>query len=78
MKKLNFIVAKGTKVGWWCNTCVAVAYDAENQKIVVKNSNDPLEKTVEFTEEEWEKFIEGVKKQEFDLEVLKQNATSGN
>lgn len=75
MKKLNFVTAKGTKQGWWCNTCVAVAYDAESQKIVVKNSNDPLETTVDFTHAEWEKFLEGVKNQEFELATLQQNAT---
>lgn len=74
MKKLNFYVAKGTKQGWWCNTCVAVAYNTETEKVVVKNSNDPAEVTVEFTHDEWNKFIEGVKNNEFDLTAVQATA----
>jgi hypothetical protein len=48
--------------------CVEVAGDGEH--VYVRNSREPGGKVVAFTRFEWECFIDGAQKHEFDLETL--------
>jgi len=48
--------------------CVGVASNGETVSVVSTKSKGPV---IEFTLEEWEAFIDGVKKGEFDTENIK-------
>lgn len=46
------------------NKCVEVAFDAD--KVHVRDSKNPDGPVLEFTPQEWDAFIQGVKQGEFD------------
>jgi hypothetical protein len=48
--------------------CVEIAGDREH--VFVRNSRDPHGLVIRFTRFEWECFIDGAQKHEFDLETL--------
>lgn len=48
-----------------CRDCVGVAY--KNEVIAVRNTQDSSKTTLTFTRDEWEAFIGGVKKGDFDF-----------
>ena len=61
----NEFIVSGKSKGPKFLTCVAVAI--RRDIVAVRNSNDPVKKTVLFTPEEWDVFITGVKNGEFEL-----------
>ena len=62
------VKAEDFKVSSWSKnnpkTCVAVAI--KNEGVAVRNSNDSARKTVFFSHDEWQPFLKGAKKGEFD------------
>lgn len=55
-------LTKKKKVSW---TCVSVRQS--DSGVEVRNSNDPNKLTTHFTDEEWQNFVAGVKRGEFDF-----------
>ncbi len=47
-----------------CSHCVAVA--CKNDIIAIRNTKDATKQTLLFTKDEWQAFVVGVKKGEFD------------
>lgn len=47
--------------------CVEVAWDKTMEAILVRDSNNPGSVVLAFTRNEWESFIDGAKKGEFDF-----------
>lgn len=60
-EKDGFVCAGGTKPYFVC-----VAVKRENG-VHIRDTKDPSDVTLSFTDEEWKVFIEGVKKGEFDV-----------
>lgn len=58
---------KSTLSGGWDDNCVEVDTANAPQVIRVRDSKDPEGPVLEFDEEEWKAFIEGVKNGEFDI-----------
>lgn len=48
-----------------CSQCVTVAH--KNDIIAVRDTKDASKMTLQFTKDEWQAFIAGVKKGEFDF-----------
>jgi hypothetical protein len=48
-----------------CNTCVAVAVNIDG--VGIRDTKDPTKTTLNFTREEWQLFVEGAKRGEFDI-----------
>ncbi|OJI08902.1 MAG: hypothetical protein COV08_02715 [Candidatus Vogelbacteria bacterium CG10_big_fil_rev_8_21_14_0_10_49_38] len=46
-------------------TCVSAKIGSD--AVLIRNTEDPQEKTLSFSHEEWRAFIHGVKQNEFDL-----------
>jgi predicted secreted Zn-dependent protease len=54
------------KISSFSNSGTCVQVTTEEGKILVRNTYEP-DKIVEFTKEEWDVFVEGVKNGEFDF-----------
>lgn len=63
--KDGFVCSSNTKTRNSAFWCVAVKIDPD--KVGVRDSKDPNDTTLEFSHEEWNAFITGVKSGEFDL-----------
>jgi Domain of unknown function (DUF397) len=48
-----------------CRTCVAVAVNIDG--VGIRDTKDPTKTTLNFTREEWQLFVEGAKRGEFDI-----------
>lgn len=48
-----------------CFACVETAF--EEEKVHIRNSQDPSQKTITFSRGEWSSFVKGVKAGEFNL-----------
>lgn len=48
-----------------CSHCVAVAH--KEGVIAIRDTKDPTKQTLQFSQEEWQGFIAGVKKGDFDF-----------
>ena len=62
----GFICASGTPGSrnplWFC-----VSVKITDKEVMVRDTKDPKKTTLSYTREEWQAFIKGVKKGEFDL-----------
>lgn len=58
----GFVCSSGTYWGQWC-----VAVKLRSKDVQIRDTKDPHDKTLTFTTEEWNAFIEGAKQGEFDL-----------
>ena len=61
----NMVWKKSTKSGSNGGQCVEVASDADN--IHVRDSKDPHGPVLTFTPAEWDAFLDGARRGEFDL-----------
>lgn len=68
MEKHGWVISSFSPNG---NSCVAAQHNPEAGTVTVKNSNDPSQDEVDYTEDEWTAFLKGVKNGEFDFGLVK-------